>query len=79
MGEVIMDVKRESNGRFAKGWGRAVVGFNEDTGDMVLYESIAKAVDDGFHRTRISECCSKGRGKHKGFVWKYLDEHEEGI
>ncbi|AQT27692.1 NUMOD4 motif family protein [Enterococcus phage EF-P10] len=40
---------------------------------------LPRQFDDGFHKTRISECCSKGRGKHKGFVWKYLDEHEEGI
>lgn len=74
-----MDVKRESNGRFAKGWGRAVVGFNESTGEMVQYNNSSDACADGFHQSAISRCCSKRRGKHKGFVWKYLDEHEEGI
>lgn len=59
--------------------GRAVVGFNESTGEMVKYEKSSEAVLDGFHQSAISDCCLKRRSKHKGFVWKYLDEHEEGI
>ena len=59
--------------------GRAVVGFNEITGAMVVYNKASDACADGFQQSHISRCCTKGRGKHKGFVWKYLDEHEEGI
>lgn len=59
--------------------GRAVVGFNEITGEMVVYNKASDACVDGFQQSHISRCCTKGRGKHKGFVWMYLDEHEEGI
>lgn len=59
--------------------GRAVVGFNEITGEMVVYNKASDACADGFQQSAIIDCCLKRRGKHKGFVWKYLDEHEEGI
>lgn len=71
-----MNIKRESNGRFAKGWGRPVVAFNPSTYEMVSYNSISEAAKDGFTQSRISKCCASGKGKHRGFEWMYLEEHE---
>ena len=62
---------------YYKRGGRPVVGFNQTTGEMVSYSKSSNAVKDGFTQSRISKCCASGKGKHRGFEWMYLDEHEE--
>lgn len=59
--------------------GRPVVGFNKETGEMVQFDSLTKASEAGFTQPRISKICLEGKGRHRGFEWKYLDEHEGGF
>lgn len=66
--------------------GRAVIGFDIDTGNPLIYSnSIIELKDKGFHTGHVWECCNGKKKTYKGYVWKYADEQfakyfsEDGI
>lgn len=51
----------------------AIIRENVETGEKVLYDSIADAARAGFMQSAISKCCLGNRMSHRGFKWMYAD------
>ena len=41
------------------------------------YSSIQEAVDDGFTRCAVSNCCAGRESTHYGYKWMYLSDYEK--
>lgn len=43
------------------------------------YGSIQEAVDDGFRRCGVSNCCAGRNPTHYGYKWMYLSDYEKSL
>ena len=57
---------------------KAVEAIDKITGRVVYtFPSTMEAQRQGFHSGNVSECCNGKQKSHKGFIWRYIECHQE--
>lgn len=58
---------------------KSVIGINQTTGDIKLYDYLSDCEKDGFTTSNVVACCRKYNNykSHKGYKWYYLDDYEK--
>lgn len=55
-----------------KSQGHKIRGTCVVSGNVIEFDSLGYARDEGFHKSNISECCRGMRSTHKGHTWEYV-------
>jgi group I intron endonuclease len=59
---------------------RPIVGISlTKTNDILFYDYMNQAKNDGFNSSCISNCCKGKRGTHKGYKWYYKEDYDKMI
>lgn len=56
---------------------KPVIKIDDNNNIVDRYDSLAQAEIDGFSASKISAVCQGKRYYHRGFKWKYANEHEQ--
>lgn len=51
--------------------GRAVIGANVVTGELIHFACLNDCKDAGFQPSCVCDCCKGKRASHKGYKWRY--------
>lgn len=57
--------------RRAKKCQKQIIRIDLHSGESILYESFNSAIEQGFSRSGIYNCCTERAKTHKGYKWKY--------